>query len=798
MKNAFLLYRRAALEACKVKNTKKVLFFAFSSLIWAKPGKLLGIFLFLLTIPCNAKIQFSGLDLAEDNRLLFTAHSSGGGNVSQSALFYAKLPDRTVSLLSTFPERMELVNGGKTILVQNAFGSQQIPVDGGLPRSFPGFSSFTGRSGSRVETTAASFDGRWLLYVDPSSYARGALILLDGVSGQKRTISYDVERPGRFFPAVWDPLSRGFLYTKGGRLYFYTIGNEAPPPDERYRIIGEGSIPSLHWGTGGTFYYLRGSTVYRIRSAELFARTLYSRFLDLGEIAGKIPFEFDSNFDRFWIAPDGLSMLLCKGGRNIFYYPLGIKDDTQTDFASFPYIIIPRTGSRLNVLWSADGPATVLVSNAAKNSAVSDTLAYRFTSQKSGTAGGAFGVLENPPEADAALSADGKRALFWGKTGLYLYDYRNWKLISKLVSTRVHSCLWLGNDEVVVGGDERIESIRLPVNAANAEPGLQSGTAPVTEQKILCLVNVSRYGFEGNTEGIPAGSGTRRILAYSGNNWYATDGENPWTIIRVSSLRDPAPASSSYRVYLENHDGFFENIPMVRNTASVGTFPLFETGIPAASQNKGGYRGIALCFDLYDDVSGLSAVLEALDRFGVKATFFINGEFIRRHPQAAKELAGSGHEIASMFFAPMDLSDSRYRITSDFIQQGLARNEDEYFKATGKELAVLWHPPFYALSKEIADAAAEAGYRTVTRDIDSRDWMLSGDAKRLNLGELSAADMIDSIMDAKKERPIIPIRLGQLEGGRRDYLFNSLDVLLDALVRDDYEPVPVTTLLRNR
>jgi peptidoglycan/xylan/chitin deacetylase (PgdA/CDA1 family) len=172
---------------------------------------------------------------------------------------------------------------------------------------------------------------------------------------------------------------------------------------------------------------------------------------------------------------------------------------------------------------------------------------------------------------------------------------------------------------------------------------------------------------------------------------------------------------------------------MIRNLKSVGTFPLFEqnnfgSGIP----RNFAVQQIALCFDLYDDSSGLSVVLDALNRYGVRATFFVNGEFIRRHPQAAKELAESGHEVASMFFAPMDLSDSRYRVDKTFIERGLARNEDEYYKTTGRELALLWHPPYYAFSEEIAVAAAGIGYRTMDRDVDCGDWIRSDDAKRLS------------------------------------------------------------------
>jgi len=745
--------------------------------------------------PCWGEIRFSGLDLAEDNRLLFKAESSGGGAENQNVLLHTRLPDRSVRLLTAFPEKMELVEGGSTLLIHNAFGSHRLPITGGLPQPFPGFPAFSGNStpGSRVESTAASPDGKWLLYIEASSHAKGTLTLLDGTSGKTLPISFEVERPARFFPALWSPDSRGFLYTKGGRIYFYSVVIQSAPPDERHRSIGEGAINSLYWGTGGNFYYLRGSTLHRIRSTELFARTLYTSFLELGQIAGKMPFDFDPNFDSFWIAPNGLSIFICKGGRNLFYYPLGVTDDAETGNTALPYVMAARTGARINVLWSADGIITVLMGDLSRT-----PLSYRLAAY---SAGKTFETLESPPEKHAQLSPDGRLAVFWGKTGLYLYDYRSWKLLARLASTPVYSCIWLGNGEMVIGGEHTIERLRLAGNT-------------LTERTLLCISSVSSFGFEDTAESAP-----RRIAALAGDSWYTTDGVSPWTAFRVPSLRNAATISPQYRVYLEASWGFLQNVPMVRNAAGVGTFALFELrsvgseSLPPSLVRQNpfrlpsdgesyvlahggrGVRELALCFDLYDDSSGLQIVLDALDRFGLKATFFINGEFIRRNPQSVRDIALAGHEAASMFYAPMDLSDSRYRVDKTFITRGLARNEDEYFKTTGKELALFWHPPFYAVSREIAAAAAEAGYRTTGRDIDSRDWIRAADARRLGMEQLPVAEMIDGIVDAVEGGSIIPVRLGLLEGGRPDYLFNSLEVLLDALIRKGYEVVPVSTLI---
>jgi peptidoglycan/xylan/chitin deacetylase (PgdA/CDA1 family) len=629
---------------------------------------------------------------------------------------------------------------------------------------------------------AASADGRWLLYVEPETSAYGNLILLDTQLGEKKSIAKNVDRPDRFFPACWSPDSRVFVYARAGKLYYYPISpSQTAPVDERYRLIGDGAINSVSWGHSGDFFYISGCIVFRVRGSELFARAIYADFLEIGAVAGKIPFDFDSNFDSFWIAPDSRSILFAKGGRNIFYYPLEM-DDFSVSQAALPYVMLPQSCYQIQVLWPPSGPLTLLASVLGKKGQA--TILYRLKDEGGGMS---FTLLEEPAGPNAALSPDGSRALCWGEKGIVLYDYANWRVLQTVSRSPAVSCLWINNGEFVTGDDRRIE---------RKSPG---GTG-----SLICLAGVDEYGFEEESG---------RILARAGDAWYVTSGSDSWTALSAPLLRPPSQVSGRYRVYLEPQTaGPYANLPMIRNIASVGTASLMppvqykrETPVQEPAPAGGvfthglrtGLREVALCFDLYDDLTGLPFVLDALNRFGFKATFYLNGEFIRRYPQAAGIISETGHEAASMFFAPIDLSDSRYRIGDDFIARGLARNEDEFYQASGRELSLLWHPPYYAASAEISSAASRAGYRSSGRDVDPMDWLNREDAYRLGLSQISAGGMIDRIIEQKRAGSIIPVRLGVLPGGRLDYLYLRINVLLDALVREGYRVVPVSTLMEH-
>jgi peptidoglycan/xylan/chitin deacetylase (PgdA/CDA1 family) len=784
------------------------------------------LFLVLLLFPAAARVRFGGLDLSDDDRLLFLADSRGPAR-RQSALFLSRLTDMTLRQFTAFPEKMELVEGGRTIQVRNAFGVLRIPSAGGLPRSVSGFSSFAAGGGVpelRGEEIAVSSDGRWILRVEGISAAYGNLVLIETVSGAKRLVAENVERPGRRFPACWSPDSRVFVYSRGSKLYYYSV-NPFSGLDERRRLIGEGNVNSVSWGRTGEFFYLRGSILYQVRSSELFTRVLYADFLDIGSVAGKVPFDFDPGFDQFWIAPDSSALLFSRGGRNVFYFPLDRDDyrpETEAALAGtvLPYVMIPRSCFGINVLWSTSGLVTVTAPVVRKEG--EEILAWRLVVKRDGEEM-AFEPLEGLPFAEAVLSPDGTRVLLRGGKGAVIYDYAGWKPAGTVSSRPTWSCLWINSGEIVLGNDLWIERLRLGGPGAR-ENGGGFSDAGNTGRRLVCLSGASEAGFEANPDGPSS-----RILAKSGDLWFVSDGEGPWIEAANPSLRKASQVSGRYRVYLERlNTGPYENLPMIRNTASVGTFPVIqvlrqyqedmpsagavpaEGPLPAAAGRAGerggvfyhgrreGLREAALSFDLYDDAEGLSMTLEVLRRYSLRATFFLNGEFIRRYPAAARDIAAAGHETASMFFAPVDLSDARYRVSREFIARGLARNEDEYHRAAGGELGLLWHPPYYAVSAEIAAAAAEAGYRTIGRDLDPQDWISRDDARRLGMVLYSAPDMIDRIMREKRPGSIIPIRLGLLPGGgRSDYLFLYLEVLLDALLRAGYDLVPVSTVMEH-
>ncbi|MDR1074708.1 MAG: polysaccharide deacetylase family protein, partial [Treponema sp.] len=701
------------------------------------------------------KIRFSGLDISNDGKALFRANSVNGIH-EESALFVSQLVDLSLKQLTAFPRNIDLLENGRMILVRNSFGWTRIPVAGGVPVLFTEYPSFIERSNvslSALKNAEVSKDGKWLAWLESTSAAYGNLALVNISSGAKTFVASHIEKSDRAFPVRWSPDSQSFIYERDRKLYYYQVA--APSQiEERYRLIGEGSIACVVWEAEGDFFYINGSTVCRIKGSEIFFRSMYRDFLEIGVQSGTLPFAFDPDFDEFYTTPGANALLISKANRTnrtLFFYPLGASSGT-----ALPYLQLPELCSGVTTLWSSANIITIIAHNGTGQSV------YRLNAATES----AFIPLASPGMDNAALSPDGSRVILWGEKGAVLYDYSAWRRIQSISDAPAYDCLWLG-DDFIIGDEKRIERVHI-----NQDSG--------ATRHLICLSSVDSVAFEAETN---------RILAQNSGRWFVTDGRLAWAELQEPVMRPTSLVSGRYRVYLEKQDaGIYENLPMIRNITSVGTTPLIR--IHDSSVFQGG--AIALCFDVYDDTTGLSHVLDALDFFNIKATFFLNGEGIRRHPEAARRIADAGHETASLFFAPLDLSTSRYIIDNNFIVRSLARNEDEFFAATGKELALLWHPPFYVASSKIREFALSAGYKTASRDVDPGDAVTRSEALRLGLPFRSASAMIENIIEKKRNASVIPVRLGLLEGGRDTYLYNRIFVLLDALISAGYSVVPVS------
>jgi len=114
---------------------------------------------------------------------------------------------------------------------------------------------------------------------------------------------------------------------------------------------------------------------------------------------------------------------------------------------------------------------------------------------------------------------------------------------------------------------------------------------------------------------------------------------------------------------------------------------------------------------------------------------------------------------------------------------------------TGRELTLLWHAPNYVASPLIVASGAKAGYRYVSSDVTVLDWVPEKGTRSMPGLYRSSAVIIEEILAAKKPGSIIPVRIGKVEGGRADYLYEKIGLLVNALTEAGYRIVTVDALI---
>jgi peptidoglycan/xylan/chitin deacetylase (PgdA/CDA1 family) len=756
--------------------------------------------LVLTAAVAHAGIEFSSLDLADDNTLLFAAAADAPGVGRYRTLFVTDLDERSIRQLTLYPEVVTRVGSG--VQVQNRYGTFRTNADltALIPVSdFASFAAGERIARGKVTPHISSPDGKFLVFVERRSDLRGELILFDIATSGRTTISTDVAFAPSGAPARWSPDSTFLVYEKAGRLYYFSTEqlSQGRVLAESFREVGPGRIASAQWGASD-LYYVEGSLVFRLDSRELFTRSLYAELLRIGRIVGELPFSFDANFDSFSVAPTGSHLLLRKGERNLILVGLSTENRSavgSTAAAStalaLPHLRLPRNATVEQVVWFPDGGVVTVLIQVRTAASVHGEV-YRAELAEAGPLERRFDQTATGDIRELHASADGTRVALVRPDSVDIRDHRSWQLQSQLQVDDPLTAVWVGPDRLVVAGGRTIELHNLGAGSV----------------RLLALAQADAAGFaeDGKT-----------IVARVGGATYTWSNETDWSREADSSAatpqRDPSPVSPDFRVFLDQGEGEFDNMVMVRDLDGLITRELVETDLSGldplgdvsesvdfanfAHGSRVRRRELALVFNAIGATEGLARVLRTLDDFGATATFFVNGDFIRRHPDAVRDIAASGHEVGSMFFVNFEMTDARFRVDEEFVRGGLARNEDEYFAVTGSELSAIWHAPFYIVNSQMIAAAGRMNYRYVGRDVDSLDWVTRDHVAAIAGIYMGADELVERILERKRPGSIISITVGTPEGRRDDFLFQKLDILMDALMKRGYEFASASTLVEH-
>ena len=130
-------------------------------------------------------------------------------------------------------------------------------------------------------------------------------------------------------------------------------------------------------------------------------------------------------------------------------------------------------------------------------------------------------------------------------------------------------------------------------------------------------------------------------------------------------------------------------------------------------------KKLYLTFDAGFENGNTPAILDALKKHDVKATFFVVGTYIKDNPDLIKRIHEEGHLIGNHTYHHPDMSQIA---TKESFHKELKDVETEYKNVVGEEMTKFYRPPQGKFNETNLQMAKDPGYHTFFWSLAYVDW----------------------------------------------------------------------------
>lgn len=198
---------------------------------------------------------------------------------------------------------------------------------------------------------------------------------------------------------------------------------------------------------------------------------------------------------------------------------------------------------------------------------------------------------------------------------------------------------------------------------------------------------------------------------------------------------------------------------------TVRLLPIYQVGTDE--------KKVAISFDASWGAEHTLNILDTLDKYQIKATFFLVNIWLEDYPDMAREIAKRGHEIGLHSVSHPHLS----QLSEDSIKEELEGNHQLIMETTGYN-ARLFRPPFGDYDNKVIRVADTLGYQTIQWSVDSLDWK-----------DLSASEIENRVLNRIDPGDIVLFHNNGL------HTAEALGPIILALKEKGYGIVPIGNLL---
>lgn len=189
---------------------------------------------------------------------------------------------------------------------------------------------------------------------------------------------------------------------------------------------------------------------------------------------------------------------------------------------------------------------------------------------------------------------------------------------------------------------------------------------------------------------------------------------------------------------------------------------------------------IYLTFDCGYENGNTPAILDALKKHNVKATFFVVGNYLETSPELVKRMVAEGHNVGNHTYHHPDMSKIS---TREAFEKELGDVEALYQQTTGQPMKKYYRPPQGKYSENNLKMAKDMGYHTFFWSLAYVDWYQDKQPSREEafkklLGRIHPGALVLLHNTSKTNGEILDDLLTKWE--EMGYHFGSLDDLVAA------------------
>ena len=181
---------------------------------------------------------------------------------------------------------------------------------------------------------------------------------------------------------------------------------------------------------------------------------------------------------------------------------------------------------------------------------------------------------------------------------------------------------------------------------------------------------------------------------------------------------------------------------------------------------------IAISFDASWGGDKTMKLLDILDEYGIKTTFFLVDIWVQKYPELVQAIARRGHEIGNHSTTHPHMS----QLSESKIVEELTVQADHVEALTGTR-PTLFRPPYGDYNNRLVLTCRAQGYECVQWSVDSQDWKNRG-----------VEDVIRRATKAKSGDIV-------LFHNDAEYTAEALPAVLDHYRAQGYKVVPVSDIL---